>query len=185
MDPAIAQRFNGWLAPREVIRWTGRPIQGFTLQQGDLFTIPFSVLWLSFAIFWLSGVIGTNAPLFFPIFGSVFVIVGLNFVLGRYISDAYLRTKTFYALTESRVLILGGWRGIDFVAVEIRNVSEVHVLPANGDRGTIVFGPRNHAGLAWSRRQVERAPSPEFVKIDRVQEVYAVVQRLRTEPRSA
>jgi len=47
------------------------------LERGDLFAIPFSLLWGGFAIFWLYAAVSAGAPLDFCLFGLPFVLIGL------------------------------------------------------------------------------------------------------------
>jgi hypothetical protein len=91
--------------------WSGRPPQGFLLRASDALLIPFSVLWGGFAIFWEWGVTHTgkgSPPAIFPIFGGVFVVVGIYMMIGRFFHDAWRRSRTVYALTEDRAIIAIG-----------------------------------------------------------------------------
>ena len=59
--------FSSELLPGETVQWTGRPNAAVILHKEDWGTIPFSLLWGGFAIFWLLGASGignfwTNRP---------------------------------------------------------------------------------------------------------------------------
>jgi len=72
--------------------------------------------WCGFAIFW--GRDGDSAfskqgrrrsgGVSFPLFGLPFVAVGLYMVFGRFIGDARMRARTFYGVTNDRVIIISG-----------------------------------------------------------------------------
>src|SRR4051812_19863506 len=94
------------LSTGEELVWSGRPRAGIRLSGPDLFLIPFSLVWCGFAVFWEKSVLGMGAPGFFPLFGLVFVVVGLYLVFGRFIADAIRRGKTFYGLTPRRAIIV-------------------------------------------------------------------------------
>src|SRR6185437_10946746 len=84
------------LSPGEKLLWSGQPRQGFQLRSSDLRAIPFSLLFCGFAIFWEFGAFSGNAPLLFKCVGSVFVLIGLYFVVGGFFVDSMMRKRTFY-----------------------------------------------------------------------------------------
>ena len=71
----------------EQLLWSGMPRQGFAFRKTDLYTVPFSAMWLGFAIFWESSVFYTNAPLFFRLWGIPFILVGIYMLVGRFFGD--------------------------------------------------------------------------------------------------
>jgi hypothetical protein len=55
--------FSSELLPGETVQWTGRPNAAVILHKEDWGTIPFSLLWGGFAIFWLLGASGIGGQL--------------------------------------------------------------------------------------------------------------------------
>jgi hypothetical protein len=100
------------MEPGERLLWSGRPRRGLMLRAGDAFLIPFSLLWCGFVIFWEWSVVSIgHASWLLELWGVPFIAVGLHFVLGRFLVDAYQRRRTFYGVTDSRVLIaIDGFR---------------------------------------------------------------------------
>ena len=102
------------LRRHEQLVWSGQPPQGVRLRAADAFLIPFSILWGGFAIFWETMVVVVGAPWLFMVFGVPFVIAGLYLIVGRFWVDAGQRARTFYGLTDKRVIIVSGifnwWR---------------------------------------------------------------------------
>ncbi|PYY32965.1 hypothetical protein DEI89_11300 [Curtobacterium sp. MCBD17_030] len=106
MDPrALA---TDELRPGERLLWVGQsdPARLFTGRDG--FLVPFSILWGGFAIFWEVGVLTTGAPWFFALFGSVFVLIGLHLIVGRFFVKRHRKRTEAFAVTDRRAFITNG-----------------------------------------------------------------------------
>jgi hypothetical protein len=128
------------LGASEKVLWFGQPRQGLMLRGVDAFLIPFSLLWGGFAIFWETSVIVVGAPIFFALFGLLFVVVGIYLIAGRFFVDARQRTRTFYALTNERVLIVSGLFSRTVKSIGLNTLGEMSVTERSDRSGTIVFG---------------------------------------------
>jgi hypothetical protein len=175
LDYEAVQRFKPYLSPHETVRWAGRPQQGLVFRSTDLALIPFSILWCGFAIFWETLVVTSGGPFFMVLWGIPFILVGLYMVFGRFLYDAFVRSRTHYALTQHSALVLSGVDGKKLTTVDLKSLQESHLKPRAGTRGTIVFGP--DTGQFSNRRGV--AASPEFFGIEDAAGVYAQVQQHR------
>jgi hypothetical protein len=106
------------LGSGESILWSGRPKAGVIFHKQDALLIPFSLLWGGFAIFWEASVLGVTgfthslrAPGFFMLWGVPFVVIGQYLIWGRFLYAAWLSRRTFYAVTNRRVIVVqNGWR---------------------------------------------------------------------------
>src|SRR5688572_9125120 len=102
------------LSAGERLVWSGQPRDGIRLRPVDAFLIPFSLLWCGFALFWevmaLTATSKQAGPIgyVFPLFGIPFVLVGLYLVIGRFMVDARMRARTFYGVTNERIIIVSG-----------------------------------------------------------------------------
>ena len=170
--------FQRYLAPHESVRWTGKPAQGLLFRASDALMVPFTLLWCGFAIFWEAGASASGLTMF-SLWGVPFVLVGLYMVVGRFFYDAWLRSRTSYALTDRRALILSGAFEQKLTSVELSTLTELHYKPGSGGQGTIVFGPEAPlpAGMTFGRRY--GVASPEFFKVDNADGAYAMIQRQR------
>jgi hypothetical protein len=163
--------------------WSGRPRQGVFLRPADAYLIPFSLMWGGFAIFWEYSVLSSKAPFFFGIWGIPFVLVGLYLIAGRFFADARQRAKTFYGLTNQRVIIVSGLFSRAVKSMQLRTLSDVSLSERADGSGTITFGPTapwwsGSAGWPGSARY---AP-PAFDSITGAREVY---ERVRSAQKDA
>jgi hypothetical protein len=133
----------------ESMKWSGIPRQGLLLRGSDAFLIPFSLIWGGFAVFWEYSVVTADAPLIFKLWGIPFVFVGLYITVGRFFLDARQREKTFYGLTDKRVIIVSGMFSPTINTLPLKSLSEI-TLQENSDRtGTVYFG-RPHPMAGWA-----------------------------------
>jgi len=54
----------------ERLLWAGQPRRGICFRGGDIYMIPFSLIWASFSIFWEIQAFRENAPPVFFVFGE-------------------------------------------------------------------------------------------------------------------
>ncbi|QQS73956.1 MAG: hypothetical protein IPP95_07050 [Flavobacteriales bacterium] len=163
----------------ESIVWTGQPKQGIIFRTADVFLIPFSLLWLGFAIFWMY-MAGQTSPMF-ALFGVPFVLFGLFFAFGRFVVDSKYRESSVYGLTENRIIIKSGLRKKEIRNIDLHSSSNFVFTENNDGTGSIEIGPRNPlvhgvSGLNWmpgvkSNTQLEM--------ISNVQSVYNMILELK------
>jgi len=183
--------FQDELLRDERIVWSGQPNPKVVFSKADIFLVPFSLMWGGFAIFWETTVIGFGkhggAPLFFILWGIPFVLIGLYMMFGRFIYKVWKKRRTYYAVTNKRVLVLTATRGKHVDAAYINAIPTVNKSVRCNGVGTVTFG--NAEGLAGSYGNTGmsfgsyygQAP-PTFYDIRGADEVYQLVQRLRNEP---
>jgi hypothetical protein len=172
------------LLPGEHVRWSGRPRKDLLFTRGDLFLVPFSILWFSFAVSWEISVIAEEGDPFFLLWGIPFLLIGLYFTVGRFVYKRRRRERTFYGVTDRRVLsvTLGRRRTvqaqfIDLIPTMNRSVRKDGV-------GTIRFGsnPGPFNALYQDTGMEFMWPYgtdvPTFYDVDDVDRVYDLVQRL-------
>lgn len=140
---------NPYLLEDEYILWKGRPDRGNIITRSDVAVILFGVVWLSFSLFWEMAALQNVAAPFMVIWGLPFVAVGFYMVFGRVIQKIYLRDKTFYVVTNKKILIKKGNRiemhdGTDLPPMDV----EIH---KNGN-GTILFSATTYGRRGRSYR---------------------------------
>jgi hypothetical protein len=173
--------FQGRLLSGERISWSGRPKSGLVLTGRDIYLIPFSLVWCGFAIFWTFGATDAGAPTFFTLWGMMFVCVGLYFVFGRFIVDAWVRHGLRYAVTDRRILIARPAPFAKFTAIGLGQLPDIDLAERGNGRGTIRFGQaastmwNNRGGGVWSDAL---DPTPKFIAIEDARRVFDLIQRL-------
>lgn len=172
--------FDGLLLPHEAVLWSGVPGQGILFAPRDGLLIPFSLVWGGFALFWETTVLRSGAPAMFVLFGAAFVVIAVFIVFGRFPFDAWLRSRTAYALTDRRVLILRSGPWSSFKAISLDRLPEATLSESPGGRGTIRFGQpaplfgRYGAGFGMWIAALD--PTPQFLAIPDAGRVFALVQ---------
>jgi len=165
------------LASGERILWAGRPAQGIQFRTSDILFAPFSLLWAGFAVFWEWNVIRMHAPFFFELWGLPFIAAGIYIVVGRFFFDASRRAKTFYAVTNERVVTLTKGRSTKLKSVNLRSMGAFTLRQGQGTRGTISFGEPSfpfasvYEGLANIPSVARRLP-PVFEMIEDAKGVF-------------
>ena len=170
--------FPGRLLDGERILWSGRPARGLSLRGRDVFLIPFSLLWCGFAVFWTISVGRTNAPWFFTGIGVLFVCMGLYFVVGRFLFDAWLRSDLRYAVTNLRILIARPEPFGRFTALALDRLPEAELSERVDGSGSIRFGaPAPLWGSrGWTDMTPALDPTPQFLSIDAARRVFDLIQ---------
>lgn len=170
------------LSGQEQVVWAGRPRQGVVLRPSDAFMIPFSLLWGGFAIFWETGVIISGAPFFFMLWGIPFVLVGLYIIFGRFIVDAKQRERTFYGVTNQRVVIVSGLTSRKVKSLNLRTLSDVSLSEKSDRSGTITFGPSHPMSGWWGGTTWPGMPQavPSFEMIPDAKNVYEKIREVQS-----
>ncbi|GAV20043.1 hypothetical protein MMIC_P1004 [Mariprofundus micogutta] len=165
----------------ETLLWSAQPRQGMFLRPSDSMMIPFSMLWGGFAIYWEFQVITGDAPLFFMLLGLPFVFIGLYLIIGRFFYDAKMREKTFYGITDKRVIILNGIRTKAVRSVAIEEITDMHVYEGPNGSGIIALAPEAISNLYQSDLMLpgQTESVPRLNHLLDVHRPYALIQQLR------
>ncbi len=183
--------FREDLIKDEKILWDGQPETSVLFTNMDVFLIPFSLLWGGFAIFWELGVLfmktesGEGAPIVFALFGIPFVLIGLYFIFGRFIYKNWKKRKTYYAITNKRVLVLTKSRSRDLQAAYINTIPSINKSVRSSSIGTVKFGASSFFSSMYANTGMDFFGSfygqdvPTFYDIKDANKVYEMVNELR------
>ncbi len=187
----INEVFQRELLKGEHIVWSGQPDASVVFTKADIFLVPFSVLWGGFAIFWEASVLfmkdnaGRGAPTLFSFVGVPFVLVGIYFIFGRFVYKKIKKQRTYYAVTNKRVLALTRLSGEQTDAMFIRDIPVLNKTRRSNGNGTITFGGSSLISSMYGNTGMEflaafyGKPALVFYDINDVNRVYDIVNELR------
>jgi len=193
------ESFDDLLDPGEKLLWSGQPKQGFLFQISDYYTIPFSLVWMGFAMTpMLALSIGmanakeksryylTPGILVALLFILPFFLAGIHIVAGRFFLDAAVRRKTFYLLTDRRVIVQKNYFGRQTVSLELTLLPAITLHEWKDNSGDIIFGTptsmwavifkSNWNGKTWSAL-------PGFYLVRDARQVHAKIRAAQAEAR--
>jgi len=200
----INQFLTGDLAPGEDILWCGQPQQGLLLRRSEGLWIPVSLL-TGLLVFpaegWLVSLLwkvvdvhdySTAGMAILFVLGGI-VLLGLLFVLaagylllGRFAYDSLRRRKTFYALTNRRVIICSTILNRRIRSIPLDRKLKMTLVNNTGGRGSLylsaevviwwmILGPSWWLPI-WPDVEVYHPPFLE--RIENAGELYQQINKL-------
>jgi hypothetical protein len=168
----------------ERVIWSGQPRQGLMLRGVDAFAIPFALLWTSVPLFGgLASVMGPKGNPFALLPILPFVLIGLYLLVGRFFVDSAQRRRTYYALTNERILIVSGLSSRSVRSLALRSLEQIDVSERASGQGTITFG-RSASGSfvlpGWPGMKSYQPPTFEMIA-----DAAAVAKLIRDAQRAA
>jgi hypothetical protein len=97
-------------------------------------------VWGGFAFIWEWSVFNSKAPFFFLLWGIPFVLVGVYLIVGRFFVDAWQRDKTYYGVTNERIIIVSGHLNRKVKTLDLGALSDLSLTERSDRSGTITFG---------------------------------------------
>ncbi len=176
----IDQKLRPELARDERLLWSGVPQPGLRWRASDWFAVPFTLFWFYMVMFGTRhGVQAEQPPLYLTAEGMPFVLVGLYMLVGRFFVDWYQRTRTYYGLTDQRVIILNGLFSRQVKSLPLATLSDISLSERSNASGSISFGPVA-AAVSWFGRSswsgMNNRQVPAFDMIEGVRKVYALIR---------
>jgi hypothetical protein len=190
IDPRAAQKIQPELMSSESIHWAGMPNPRVVFHSDDWAAIPFSLLWTGFVVFWEAQAFGfwqgTSRPdgpnTFMILWGIPFLVIGNYLVWGRFLSDAWLKRRTYYAVTNRRVLVLQEGRTRKTSTIFLEEIPQIE--KEGNTTGTLWFGTKHPVVVPRGRksRNMSRfslGDVPLFADIDDVDSIHRLIMDLR------
>jgi len=167
------------LSQKEQLLWAGQPQRGIALRPSDIIMIPISLTWGGFAIFWGATVVSSDGPIIMKLCGLPFLLAGVYLIAGRFLLDAWQRSKTHYGVTSERIIIISDYFGRKIRSVNLRTLVDFTIKQKSDRGGTITFEEaattRWDNGGMWGVRRRRSLP-PRFDMIPEARRVYQLIQ---------
>ena len=179
----LREKLNSEIEADERIVWADMPIPRF-FTPGSLYQFLFAIPWTAFAIYWTCAATRFKIPDFneafdfFPLFGLIFVFVGLGMLSSpfRQFRKAF---KTVYAVTNKRAIIIEiGWSTTtrSFPPETLQDISRKEKRNGTGD---IFFSPPPERGFfAPSIQRGQIQPIIGFLGIRNPKDVEKMLRKL-------
>ena len=163
------QVIRGELEPGESLLWTGKPRRRIKFISSDLLILP------------LLAILGTT--ILFVENGRTLgcVLLGLLALalLERFGIDLYRRARTYYGLTPSRIIIIGGLLRRTVKSTNLREVTTLRMSLARDGSGTITADPAPHLeNRMMLFPYVTFSAKPRTPALETIDEVRAVYERI-------
>jgi hypothetical protein len=177
---ALHSNLQPWLSGREELIWVGQPWQGLRLYKDDWLLIPGLVI--PALIIGTIGIILWSAPfLLAQLIAIATWAIAFYMVFGRFLLDAYIRSRTIYGITNRRIIIYK--KGTkEAMSVALGSLKPLRVLARNDQYGTIFLPPNDPAmvGLIYNHFPPFIPDYTEnLVMIPNAQRVYELIQDIR------
>jgi hypothetical protein len=135
--------FSNLLKPEEKMLWSGQPKPGILFRDADMLLIPMSIILIGFAIILDFALLHYKASLFLQLFGILLAGAGLYMGLIRYFLDAAKRARTFYCITDKRVIVSVGRKKPVVSTIPLKNIDRMEITIEKDGSGFLIFGNTN------------------------------------------
>jgi hypothetical protein len=172
MSDSFDTVISAQLAPGEQLIWSGKPRGGLQLSGQDLVLIPLLLIWCGCSFYSEWNAVTRHYPLIVQLGYIPFVLIGIHLLAGRFLIDALRRSKTFYGVTQDRVLIVTNLFFKNVESVGLRTLGEASLSERNDGSGSVLLRPVRYSAPGEDR--VCYNP-PTLDSIQEVRRVYELI----------
>ncbi|MBU7043004.1 MAG: hypothetical protein HXS47_05370 [Theionarchaea archaeon] len=183
MEYPLHNELEKELLDDEKLLWTGRPYPWSIFNRMDFFIIPFSLIFggivfiMGFFFFRNEGIL--------KVIGTVLMAIAFYFVIGRFFYKFWKKKRTFYAVTDKRIVLYTHTFMKKTQSIYIDTLPALNKSVGFGKRGTLTFGNRPFYNALYANTGLDFLMGfygddvPTFYDIEDVETVYALVNSLR------
>lgn len=181
MTYEIEQKLRPELTRNERLLWSGVPQPGLRWRSSDWFAVPFALLWSYMMMFGTArhGMNPDLSPLYLTPEGIPMVLVGLYLLVGRFFIDSFQRSRTYYGLTDQRIIIVNGLFNRQVKSLTLATLSDISLTERSDGSGVIAFGPGPSSSSRFSRaawKGMNSQLGPSFDMIENARRVYGMIR---------
>lgn len=177
------------LDENEEVLWSGQPNPNVYFAKGDLFLVPFTLLWCGFAFVGTYNALVRGTLSLFAIMPVFFCIIGLYITVGRFIVKKIRKMRTGYVITNKRAF--------EIIVTRNRKTKEIYFSQMPGlnstvnrkKRGSITFSNANffqdfYANTGMDFGMTQQSGFPAFYDVDDVDVPIRILKQQRRNVRS-
>lgn len=138
----IESLFRTYLKADERILWVGQPKKGIQLRDADLILIPMSIILAGFTLILDYTLLHYESSLSFKMLGILFAAAAVYIGFVRFFTGAAKRARTFYCLTNRRIIIMKGRKHL-IKTLPLKNIEQMDTTIEKDGSGFIIFGSTN------------------------------------------
>lgn len=187
MDFEATRHIQPEMATTERLMWSGRPTQGLRFRKQDVPTALFGMAWTGFAVWWTWSIWQEEADLIPALMGGMMVLIGLHQFIGRFFLDSYVRARTYYGVSDQRMVILKTVPTRSVESLSLAELPDVTLDSEGMDGGVIQFSPDvtvTVPGSGTRRRRRIRRRGPYFELDSGARSAYEIIRRAQQDARS-
>lgn len=179
MQKTASEIFTERLKEGEFIEWAGQPKGGLQIREVDLILIPASIILLGFAAITDLVAFGFDSGMMMKIVGILLSYAGIHMGVIRFIKDARRRAKTFYCLTNKRLLMISG-SSQKLKTLPLKNVERMELTEEKNNCGHITFGSTNPLWpFLFGHFYLSLENIAGLENISEAKKVYALIEKMK------
>lgn len=186
MDFEATRHIQPEMDTTERLMWSGRPPQGLRFRKSDIPAVIFGLVWTGFAAFWTWGIWHREMEIIPTAMGGMMILIGVHQFLGRFFVDSYVRARTYYGVSDHRMVILKAGPPRNLESLSLAELPDVRLEPEGMDGGVIRFAPDEMVIVRGSgrrrRRRVTRR-GPRFELESGARSAYEIIRRAQQDAR--
>lgn len=174
--PSTQTLFQNEMLKDEKILWSGQPKQGFDLPGGFILVLLVGLFFIGIASFMEYSAI-QSFDIFQMIFCLLFLLLGLYLFFGSIIYKNYQKKRTYYAVTNQRIIILINSSNKKVESILINQIPVLNKTVKKDGSGTIQFDNTGYRGTGENSYRIEALSFDNIMDVDTV---YRVISDLRS-----
>lgn len=175
------------LDPGESVNWRGQPVKKSYVLAGNKFYFILIGFWCLFAIIFeidaIGKVISGRGSIAFALAGLIPFAIFSPFILAPIVISSKSATKTYYAVTNNRIMIATGLLHKRFTSLDLCETQAINLRIRRNGVGDIYFGHSGSTGgwgfwsvIFWLGDQL-----PSFYCIENVEKVFHKIRELKAQ----
>ena len=133
----VDDEIKGHLVEGETVLWHGQPDINYYFRKEDIYIMPFGGFWMIMLMIPLFSFDRFNATMM--TYYLPFIAIGVYMVLGRFILGKILKPKTFYTITNKRILFFQKSSKVNQIFIALEDISSIELQKNKNDTGSIII----------------------------------------------